>query len=148
MAHDSSPGTPSGPQDVREQFAETTRQQIEALAETQKHFWDVAGKISQVWLDQAQSEAALISEMFGRLAATRSPTDAAAVTDYFLGLLYPSEGAANLQLYRDAGIAFLNTADNGTTSSLFNSGLSTSTYDTRVRGLVSMLMTLQRFQEQ
>ena len=86
------------------------------------------------------------------LLKTRLPsgswTDAAAVTDYFLGLLYPSEGAANLQLYRDAGIAFLNTADNGTTSSLFNSGLSTSTYDTRVRGLVSMLMTLQRFQEQ
>ena len=83
MAHDSSPGTPSDPQDLREQFTETTKQQMEALAETQKHFWEVAGKISQVWLDQAQSEAALISEMFGRLAATRSAPDAAAVYQEF-----------------------------------------------------------------
>jgi len=72
--------------------------------------------------------------------------DAAAVTDFFLGILYPAEGAANLKLYRDAGIAFLNTADNGITSSPFSAGM--TGYDTRVRGLVSMLMTLQRFQEQ
>lgn len=83
MTNDSSSGAPSNPQDIREQFAATTRQQMEALAETQKHFWEVAGKISQIWLDQAQSEAALISEMFGRLAATRSPPDAAAVYQEF-----------------------------------------------------------------
>lgn len=70
------------------------------------------------------------------------------VTDYFLGILYPSEGAANLKLYRDAGISFLNTADDGITASPFSTGLAATTYDTRVRGLVSMLMTLQRFQEQ
>jgi uncharacterized protein (DUF1800 family) len=73
-------------------------------------------------------------------------TDAAAVTDYFLGLLYPAEGAANLQLYRAAGINFLNTADNGTASA-FNT-ISGTTYDTRVRGLVALLMALPRFQEQ
>ena len=67
------------------------------------------------------------------------------VTDYFLGILYPAEGAANLKLYRDAGVAFLNTGNDGIASS-FTSGI--SDYDTRVRGLVSMLMTLQRFQEQ
>lgn len=72
--------------------------------------------------------------------------NAGQVTDFFLGILYPAEGAANLKLYRDAGINFLNTADNGTTTSTFSTGL--SDYDTRVRGLVSMLMTLQRFQEQ
>lgn len=102
MAHDSSPGTPSSPQDVREQFAETTRQQIEALAETQKHFWDVAGKISQVWLDQAQSEAALISEMFGRLAATRSPTDAAAVYQEFANRQVQIIADSNRRLFKDS----------------------------------------------
>ena len=68
------------------------------------------------------------------------------VTDYLLGILYPAEGAANLKLYGDAGVAFLNTGNDGIASSPFTSGL--SDYDTRVRGLVSMLMTLQRFQEQ
>jgi hypothetical protein len=72
--------------------------------------------------------------------------NAGVVTDYFLGILYPAEGAANLKLLRDAGIAFLNTADDGVTASSFSTGL--STYDTRVRGLVSMLMTISKFQEQ
>lgn len=68
------------------------------------------------------------------------------VTDFFLSILYPAEGAANLKLYRDAGIKFLNTANDGVAASTFSIGL--SDYDTRVRGLVAMLMTLQRFQEQ
>ena len=68
------------------------------------------------------------------------------VTDYFLGILYPAEGAANLKLYRDAGVSYLNTGNDGIAASPFSSGI--SDYDTRVRGLVSMLMTLQRFQEQ
>ena len=72
--------------------------------------------------------------------------NAGAVTDYFLGILYPAEGAANLKLYRDAGVNFLNTGNDGIAASPFSSGI--SDYDTRVRGLVSMLMTLQRFQEQ
>lgn len=72
--------------------------------------------------------------------------DAAAVTDYFLGILFPAEGAANLKLLRDAGINFLNTDDTGTAPSTFTAGL--STYDTRVRGLVALLMASQRFQEQ
>jgi uncharacterized protein (DUF1800 family) len=72
--------------------------------------------------------------------------NAGEVTDLFLGLLYPAEGAANLQLYRDAGIKFLNTEDNGITASTFSTGL--GAYDIRVRGLVAMLMSLQRFQEQ
>lgn len=74
-------------------------------------------------------------------------TDANAVADYFVNLLYPAEGAANLALYRAAAVNFLNTADNGTTASAF-SGLTGTTYDNRVRGMVSMLMTFQRFQEQ
>ena len=78
--------------------------------------------------------------------------DAGAVADYFLDLLFPSEGKANLAVYRTAAINFLNTADNGTTASAF-SGLTVSSvagavYDTRVRGMVSMLMTSHRFQEQ
>jgi len=75
--------------------------------------------------------------------------DAGAVADYFLGILYPGEGAANLAQYRQAAIDYLNTADNGTTSSLFSAQSNTgTTYDTRVRGMVAMLMAQQRFQEQ
>jgi hypothetical protein len=75
--------------------------------------------------------------------------NAGAVADYFLGILYPGEGAGNLSLYRQAAINYLNTADNGTTVSSFSTlGNTSTTYDTRVRGMVSMLMTFQRFQEQ
>lgn len=75
--------------------------------------------------------------------------NAGAVADYFLGLLYPSEGAANLVLHRTAAINFLNTSDNGQAASNFSSlGNTTTNYDTRVRGMVAMLMGLARFQEQ
>ncbi|HEX5219643.1 MAG TPA: DUF1800 family protein [Verrucomicrobiae bacterium] len=74
-------------------------------------------------------------------------TDANAIANYFVSLLYPAEGAANLTLYRNAAVNFLNTADNGTTASAFSSQ-SAGTQDTRVRGMVAMLMTFQRFQEQ
>jgi hypothetical protein len=74
-------------------------------------------------------------------------TDANVVAGYFVNLLYSAEGPANLALYRTAAVNFLNTADNGTTASAF-SGLTGTTYDTRVRGMVGMLMTFDRFQEQ
>ena len=75
--------------------------------------------------------------------------DAGAVADYFLGILYPVEGAANLALYRSAAINYLNTADDGTTSSLFSGlGNTSGTYENRVRGMVALLMAFQRFQEQ
>jgi len=71
------------------------------------------------------------------------------VADYFLSILYPAEGKANLDLYRALAMDFLNKADDGVTSSSFNVlSTTTATYDTRVRGMVAMLMTLQRFQEQ
>jgi uncharacterized protein (DUF1800 family) len=75
--------------------------------------------------------------------------DAAAVADYFLGLIYPSEGRANLDEYRQLAVWYLNTGDNGEASSPF-ADLSNTTagYDTRVRGMVAMLMTFPRFQEQ
>jgi uncharacterized protein (DUF1800 family) len=75
--------------------------------------------------------------------------DAAAVADYFLGILLPGEGKANLDLYRRAAINFLNTADNGTTSNPFANLVNTTAgYDTRVRGMVAAIMTSQRFHEQ
>lgn len=75
--------------------------------------------------------------------------NAGAVADYFLSILFPAEGKANLDLYRLTAISYLNTADDGVTESLFASqGNTGTTYDTRVRGLVSLLMTTQRFQEQ
>ena len=71
------------------------------------------------------------------------------VADCFLRILYPGEGIGNLSLYRSAAIHFLDTADDGVTASLFASlGNTSTTYDTRVRGMVAMLMTFQRFQEQ
>ena len=85
-----------------------------------------------------------------KLAAT-SRTNAPAVADYFLGILYPGEGKANLDAYRSSAITFLNSGDDGVTTSAFNTLSTTgnpSPYDTRVRGMVGMLMTLQRFHEQ
>jgi hypothetical protein len=71
------------------------------------------------------------------------------VADYFLDLLFPAEGAANLALHRAAAVNFLNTDDTGLASSPFSGlGHATTSYDTRVRGMVAMLMTSARFQEQ
>jgi len=83
--------------------------------------------------------------------ASGSWNNAGAVVDYFLGILYPAEGAGNLSLYRAAGVSFLNSDDAGNAppgaafSQLSNTG---STYENRVRGMVAMLMTFHRFQEQ
>lgn len=72
-----------------------------------------------------------------------------AVADYILGILFPAEGRANLGLYRESALQFLNTGDDGVTPSPFSSLSPTSTsYDNRVRGMVAMLLTMQRFQEQ
>ncbi len=75
--------------------------------------------------------------------------NAGAVADFFLGVLYPGEGMGNLSLYRTAAVNFLNTDDSGNSSAStqFNT-LNAATTDTRVRGMVSMLMAFQRFQEQ
>lgn len=79
-------------------------------------------------------------------------TDGAAVADYFVGILYPGEGRANLDEYRQTAVWYLNTANNGTTASAFSSldpnGAANGPYDQRVRGMVAMLMTFPRFQEQ
>jgi uncharacterized protein (DUF1800 family) len=78
-------------------------------------------------------------------------TNATAVADYFVNTLYPGEGAGNLQLFRDAAVNFLNTNDTNAPSafsSLTVSSTANSTYDNRVRGMVSLLLTSQRFHEQ
>jgi hypothetical protein len=76
-------------------------------------------------------------------------TDAAAISDFFLGLLFPGEGRANLVPYRASAINFLNTADDGESPAPFNALSTSSTaYDTRVRGVVAVLLTFPRFQEQ
>lgn len=98
--------------------------------------------------DAGNSTCDPVGLLKARLPAA-SWNDAGAVADYFLGILYPAEGAGNLTLYRQAAIDFLNTADNGTTSSPFSAQANTgTTYDARVRGMVAMLMAQQRFQEQ
>ena len=79
------------------------------------------------------------------------------MADLFISYLYPGEGQANLDLYRQAAVNFLNNgsadpAGNNTSTRNFSqltvSASGTSSYDLRVRGMASMLMTLQRFQEQ
>jgi uncharacterized protein (DUF1800 family) len=77
--------------------------------------------------------------------------NAGAVADLFLKFLFPGEGAVNLDLYRISAVNFLNTSESGASDPFANltvSSSATSTYDLRVRGMVAMLMTLQRFQEQ
>jgi uncharacterized protein (DUF1800 family) len=71
----------------------------------------------------------------------------AAVVDFFLGLLYPGEGAANMGRDREAAIDYLNSNDAGNGASAF-SDLSGAAYDGRVRSMVGFLMCLPRFQEQ
>jgi uncharacterized protein (DUF1800 family) len=85
-------------------------------------------------------------------------SDAGAVADYFLSILFPGEGPANLTVYRQLGMDYLNTdytIVQGTltkTPSPFSglpvSTLATSPYDLRVRGMVAMLMSSPRFHEQ
>ena len=71
------------------------------------------------------------------------------VVDLFLFYLYPGEGRANLEVYKTVAMNFLNTADDGVTSSAFSGlGNTSGNYDSRVRGMVAMLLTLPRFQEQ
>ena len=76
-----------------------------------------------------------------------SLNNAAAVVDFFLGLLYPGEGAGNTGRDRQAAIDYLNLDEAGTTTSAF-SGLSGTAYDGRVRSMVGFLMSLPLFQEQ
>jgi len=50
---------------------------------------------------------------------------------------------------RISAISYLNTGDNGTTLNAFSTLPSAgAAYDARVRGMVAMVMTLQRSQEQ
>ena len=84
-----------------------------------------------------------------RLKLPEGLNNAEAVADYFLALLFPAEGKANLATYKAVAVNFLNTADDGKASSPFSTlAAGTSTYDLRLRGMVAMLMTTQRFQEQ
>ncbi|HMO66029.1 MAG TPA: DUF1800 family protein, partial [Verrucomicrobiota bacterium] len=77
--------------------------------------------------------------------------DSAAVAAYLVGLLFPTEGRANLAAYREVTRQFLDTADNGVTPSPFASLSENgrpSAHEVRLRGAVAMLLTLPRFQEQ
>lgn len=102
--------------------------------------------------DASNSATSPVRLLFARLPLLADQQDAAKVADLFLGLLFPGEGAANLNLYRTAAMNFLNTSDDGLSSSPFSvltpSATAANAYDTRVRGMVAMLMTMQRFQEQ
>ena len=72
----------------------------------------------------------------------------AAVVDFFLGLLFPGEGAGNMGRDRQAAIDYLNASETGVPGASPFSGLSGTAYDGRVRSMVGFLMSLPRFQEQ
>ena len=79
--------------------------------------------------------------------------NAGAVADYFLGILYPAEGAGNLAFARIAAIDFLNHGGADSSSTHRNNAFANvpnthNTYAERVRGMVAMLMALPRFHEQ
>ena len=106
--------------------------------------------------DDAGGNSANTVTLLKRKLPAGSWNNAEHVADFFVNLLYFGEGRANLDLYRASAIDFLNRNDANVyspgpnpPSTLFNILNNTGgTYDTRVRGMVSMLMTLQRFQEQ
>lgn len=86
-----------------------------------------------------------------RLPNPADQTNATKVADIFLGLLFPGEGSASLGGYRNVAVSYLNTDDAGNSSPFANltvSSVAGSTYDTRIRGMLTALMSLQRFQEQ
>jgi len=77
-------------------------------------------------------------------------TNAAKVTDYFLFLLFPGEGKANLDIDRSTAINFLNSDDSGVpgSSPFENLNHTSNEYDSRVRGMTALLLSLPRFHEQ
>jgi uncharacterized protein (DUF1800 family) len=80
---------------------------------------------------------------------TTAWTDAPQLADFFLGILYPGAGRANLDLLRQQAIEFLNTSDDGRSSSPFNLLTPASAdYSVRVRALVAHLMSIYSFNEQ
>lgn len=108
--------------------------------------------VQDMLLSSGKEYSATTSDPVGLIRAklpVQSQTDAAAVVDYFLAILFPGEGAGNLEAYRTQAINFLNTADDGVTASPFSALATTNiNYDPRVRGMVAMLLTFPRFQEQ
>ena len=87
-----------------------------------------------------------------RLPVTADQKDAGKVADLFLRLLFPGEGRASLDEYKRVTMNFLNTDDAGTGSSPFINltpgSAPGSAYDNRVRGMVALLLSAQRFNEQ
>jgi hypothetical protein len=71
-------------------------------------------------------------------------TNATAVADCLLNLMFPAEGKANLDMYRAAAVQYLNTTESGQGASPFGTLSTTgnpSPYSVRVRGLAAMLLS-------
>ncbi len=111
----------------------------------------IQGLLNSSTGDDAGNNVADPVALLKKKLASNNWNNAGAVADYFLSILFPTEGAGNLLLYRAAAINFLNSDDAGgsNASTQFNLQANTgTTYDTRVRGMVSLLLTLKRFNEQ
>jgi hypothetical protein len=76
-------------------------------------------------------------------------TSAEAVVDFFLETVYFGHGKASLQPVHDLALHFLNHAEDGKTVSNFSElKPGTPPFDTRVRGMVALLMSLFAFSQQ
>jgi Phasin protein len=58
------------------QFSELGKQQLDALLAMQKEFFEAAQEMNRAWSARTESEAAIVSQFLGKLAAARSLPDA------------------------------------------------------------------------
>lgn len=68
-----------------ETFAKATREPTEAFAGLQKEFIESYEQASRAWLERVRTEVDLWSQFTGKLAGTRSPSDAAGIYQEWFG---------------------------------------------------------------
>ena len=104
----------------------------------------MTARVTEAGLNTRLDPSALLA-----LKIPQQMTDPSAVASYFLGILFPAEGAANLSAYRTAAISYLNSGLDGKGTVPFSKlSPNQAEYDARVRGMVALLLGSQRFQEQ
>jgi hypothetical protein len=57
-------------------LSKTAERQVEAIAETQKEFFDTLTKMNERWLSRATAEARLATDLGSKLSSARSVPDA------------------------------------------------------------------------
>lgn len=70
---------------IPSEFAEFSKQRLEALAEIQKEFLETLESFNQVFFERAKTEANLTSEMVAKLSSARSVPETADACRELLG---------------------------------------------------------------